>query len=51
MEVQCSKIYLNFFLSQEAGAFGNNRKKTAKTTPKIAKICILYIDREYLLCL
>ena len=42
----------HFFLPQEAGAFGNNiEKETTKTTPKIAKICILYIYREYMLCL
>ena len=28
-----------------------HRKGTAKATPKIEKICILYIYREYLLCL
>ena len=44
--------YFKFFLAQEAGAFGNNiGKEPQKTTPKIEKICILYIYREYLLCL
>ena len=33
-----------FFLLQEAGAFG-------KPTPKIEKTCIIYIPRVYLLCL
>ena len=32
------------FLLQEAGALG-------KTTPKIEKICIIYISMVYLLCL
>ena len=40
-----------FFLLQEAGAFRNNRKGTAKTTPKFEKIYILYIYRENLLCM
>ena len=40
-----------FFLPQEAEAFGSNRKGTVKATPKIEKICILNDYREYLLCL
>ena len=43
IEVQCNKNYFKIILPQEAGA--------AKTTPKIDKVCILYIYREYLLCL
>ena len=46
IEVQCSKNYFKIFLPQEAGAFGN-RKGAAKTRPKIEKICVLYIYREY----
>ena len=43
----------NFFLSQEAGVSGNNKKEIAKATPEIEKIYvyILNIYREYLLCL
>ena len=37
IEIQCSKGYSKKFLPQGAGAFGNNRKGTAKTTPKIEK--------------
>ena len=29
----------------------NRKKGTAKAIPKIGKICILYIYKEYLLCL
>ena len=47
--VQCCKNHFKFFLPQEAGAFGNNSKGTAKTTSKIGKLCILYLYREYLL--
>ena len=37
---------------QEAGAFGNNiEKEPQKPRPKLKKICILYIYREYLFCL
>ena len=43
------KLFQNF-LPQEARAFGNNRKQTAKATSKIEEICMLYIYREYLLC-
>ena len=40
------------FLPQEDGAFGNNTEKDpVKLRPKLKKIYILYIDREYLLCL
>ena len=51
IEVQCSKNYFKIFLSQEVRAFGKNRKGTAKTTPKIGKLSILYVCREYLLYL
>ena len=51
IEVQCSKNYFYIFLPQNAGAFGKHRKGTAEITPKIEKICILYVYREYLLCL
>ena len=40
-----------FFLPQEAGTFGNNRKETAEAIAKIKKMCILYIYGGYLLCL
>ena len=41
-----------FFLSQEAGAFENNIKKTPqKATLKIEKIYISNIYIEYMLCL
>ena len=41
-----------YFLPQEAGVFGNNtEKKLQKPQPKIEKICILYVYREYLFCL
>ena len=51
IEVQGSKNYFKSFSLQDAGAFGNNRKRTVKATPKTEKICIIYIHREYLLCL
>ena len=50
IEGQCKKKLFQKFLSQEARAFGNNRKQTAKATSKIEEICMLYIYREYLLC-
>ena len=51
-DVQCSKSYFNFFLPQEAGAFGNNmEKEPQKLPPKLKKAFILFINREYLLCL
>ena len=38
MEVQCSKNYFKIFLSQEAGASGNNiEKEPQKTCPKLKK--------------
>ena len=38
-------------LSQEAGASGNNiEKKPQKPRPKLKKIFILNMPREYLLC-
>ena len=52
IEVECSQNYLNFFSPQEAGAFKNNIEKTPqKPRPKLKKICMLHIYREYLLCL
>ena len=51
IEVQCNKNYFKIFLLQEAGAFGSNRKWTAKAIPNFEEICILYIYGEYLLCL
>ena len=51
-KVQCSRNYFKIFLPQEVGAFGNNREKEPQNArPKLKKICILYIYREYLLCL
>ena len=38
IEVQCSKNYFKFFLSQAAGAAGNNKeKKQQKPSPKLKK--------------
>ena len=52
IEAKCSKNYFKTFLAQEAGAFRNSIEKgTAKTTPKIERICLLYIYSEYFLCL
>ena len=51
IEVQCNKNYFKIFLLQEAGAFGSNRKWTAKAIPNFEEICILYIYGEYLLFL
>ena len=51
IEGQCSKNYFKKILPQEAGAFGNNiEKEPKKPHPKLKKY-ILYIYREYLLCL
>ena len=51
IEVQYSKNYFKSSLPQEAGAYGNNiEKEPQKSSPKL-KFCILYIYREYLLCL
>ena len=51
IEVQCGKNYFKFFLSQEAGASGNNIEKVPqKPRPKLKKKCILNIYKEYLLC-
>ena len=45
--------YFKMFLPQEAGAFGKyiEKKPEEEATQKIEKIYILYIYREYLLCL
>ena len=44
--VQCSKNYFNFFLPEEAGAFGNNmKKKPQKPHPKLKKY-MYYIFKE-----
>ena len=52
IEVQCCKNYFQNVLLQEAGAFGSNiEKEPQKPCPKLTKICVLYIYREYLLCL
>ena len=52
MKVQCSKNYFKIFLQQEVGVFRNNiEKKSQKPHSKLKKKCILYIYREYLLCL
>ena len=52
IEVQCSKNYFEYLLPQEARDFENNiEKKPQKPRPKLNKeICMLYIYREYLLC-
>ena len=45
-EVQCSKNYFKKFLTQEAGAFGNNiEKEPQKPHPKLKK-CVYYIFTE-----
>ena len=42
-QVQCSKNYFNFFLLQEAAAFGNNiEKEPQKPLPKLKKY-VFYI--------
>ena len=52
IEVQCSKNYFKKFLTQEAGAFGNKiEEEPQKPYPKLKRICILYLYKEYLLCL
>ena len=46
IKVQCSKKYFKIFLSQEAGAFGNNIEKgPQKPRPKLKK-CVYYIFTE-----
>ena len=43
---------LKIYVPQEAGTFGKSiEKEPQKPRPKLKKICILYIYREYLLCL
>ena len=49
IELQCRKNYFKIFSPQEAGGFGYNRKGTTKASPKIEKICVLYIDRMFAL--
>ena len=44
-------IFQNRFTTRSWSFWKYHRKRTAKATPKIEKICILYIYREYLLCL
>ena len=52
IKLQCCKNYFKFFLPQEAGDFGSDiEKEPQKSCPKLRKICILYIYREYLICL
>ena len=43
IEIRHSQHYFTIFLPQEAGAFQNNRERTAKATPKFEKNCILDI--------
>ena len=45
IEVQCSKKYFKNFLSQEAGGFRKNRRRSIKAMPKIDKR-MLNIYRE-----
>ena len=46
IEIQCSKNYFNFFLSQEAGAFGNNiENEPQEPRPKLKKY-VYYIFTE-----
>ena len=52
IEVQCSKNYFKKFLTQEAGTFGNKiEEEPQKPYTKLKRICILYLYKEYLLCL
>ena len=45
------KLFQNVFTTRSWSSWKYHRKGTAKTTPKIEKICVLYIYEEYLLCL
>ena len=47
-----AKFYFKTFLSEEAVAFGNNRKGTSKITAKNKKkLYIKYLQKIFLLCL
>ena len=46
IEVQCSKNYLKMFLSQEAGASGNNIEKEPQKPLPILKKYIYHIFTE-----
>ena len=52
IEVQCNKKYLKIFLSQEAGAFGNNiESKPKKSLPKLKKyVCYIFTDNICSVC-
>ena len=45
IEVQCSKNYLEVFLPQEDGAFGNNVEKKPQKPRPSHKLYMLYIYR------
>ena len=50
IEVQCSKNYFKIFLSQEAGAFGNDiEKEPQKSHPKLENMYIIYLQRIFAL--
>ena len=50
IEVQCSKNYFKFFLSQEAGAFGNKiEKEQQKPCSKLNWMYIIYLQRIFAL--
>ena len=50
IEVQCSKNYFKIFLSQEAGAFGNDiEKEPQKSHTKLENMYIIYLQRIFAL--
>ena len=51
-EVQCSKNYFKKFLTQEAGAFGNNlEKEPQKPNPKLKKyVYYIFTDNNCSAC-
>ena len=52
IEVQyCKKLFQNVFARRSWIFWKYHEKETAKATPKIENICVLYIQREYMLCL
>ena len=46
MEVQCCKYYFKFFLSQKAGALGNNIEKEPQKPRQKLKKYVYYILKE-----
>ena len=45
------KLFQNFLITRRWSFWKQHRKGTVKVTLKIRNICVLYIYREYLLCL